>query len=284
MKLRDIYLRDPFVFYHEPENLYYMTGTSPGLWGFPMYASVDLEDWERLPDAFTAPEGTSAKPVFWAPEIHRWGDQFCLLGTMMSPRDFRGTYIFVADTPGGLYRPLTGEPATPAAWQCLDGTLFEEDGVPWIVFCREWRQVHDGGMWAMPMSDDLRKPAGRPVWLFDASEAPWARPFRQAGEDPSIRFPCYVTDGPFLYRDSENGLRMLWSSFGDKGYAQGVARSESGSIAGPWTQDDKPIFEEDGGHGMLFTSPGGAPMLSLHQPNLPPNERPVFLPFSDRGQ
>ncbi len=277
MKLTDIHLRDPFLYFHEPDHRYYMTGTQPKLWGFPMFSSIDLENWERLPDAFTAPDGFAVKPEFWAPEIHQWQDKFYLLGTITPPNHFRSTFIFVADHPCGPYQPLTGAPATPYGWQCLDGTLWIEDGTPWMVFCREWLQVHDGGMWTLPLSADLKQPAGRPVWLFDASEAPWVFPFRNVA-DESIRFPCYVTDGPFLYRDTDGTLLMLWASYGQKGYGQTIARSQSGSVQGPWVQNQEPIFAEDGGHGMIFTAPDGTLQLALHQPNNT-NERPVFLPF-----
>lgn len=69
---------------------------------------------------------------------------------------------------------------------------------------------------------------------------------------------------------------MLWSSFGDSGYAMGIARSESGTVLGPWVQEDKPIWAVDGGHGMIFRTLDGELMLTLHQPNDTPNERTVF--------
>ncbi len=61
-----------------------------------------------------------------------------------------------------------------------------------------------------------------------------------------------MTDGPFLHRTASGALLMLWSSFSTKGYAMGIARSESGTVVGPWIQEKKPIWKEDGGHGMIF--------------------------------
>lgn len=63
---------------------------------------------------------------------------------------------------------------------------------------------------------DLSGPAGKPVTLFKASEAPWVRS-HVPGEK------LYVTDGPFLLRNSRGELLMLWSSFTDEGYAIGLA-------------------------------------------------------------
>jgi arabinan endo-1,5-alpha-L-arabinosidase len=70
---------------------------------------------------------------------------------------------------------------------------------------------------------------------------------------------------------------LLWSSFGAQGYALGIARSESGTIQGPWRQDPEPLFAKDGGHGMLFRTFTGKLMLTLHTPNQTPNERPAFF-------
>ena len=39
---------------------------------------------------------------------------------------------------------------------------------------------------------------------------------------------------------------MLWSSFGDKGYTVGIARSETGRVEGPWKQDPKPLHQGGG--------------------------------------
>ena len=136
-----------------------------------------------------------------------------------------------------------------------------------MVFCHEWVQISDGTMNAVRLSADLSKPLGEPIELFRASDAPWVRPLKPGK---------YVTDGPCLYRLASGKLLMLWSSFSDKGYTLGIARSQSGTIAGPWTHDPKPVFE-GGGHCMIFRSLDGKPMLVLHAPNKSPDERAKFF-------
>ena len=137
------------------------------------------------------------------------------------------------------------------------------------MFCHEWVQVSDGEIWGMELSDDLTHAVGEPFLLFCASQAKsWLRPVDDAGN--------YVTDGPFVWE--ENGeLVMIWSSFGEKGYVQAVARSKNGDIHGPWTHDDQLLMEQDGGHGMVFRDLSGKRRLVLHAPNRTPLERPVFL-------
>jgi hypothetical protein len=66
---------------------------------------------------------------------------------------------------------------------------------------------------------------------------------------------------------------MLWSSFGDEGYAMGIALSESGSIAGPWRQHDQPLWARNGGHGMVLIRSDGTSLLVFHWPDETPHER-----------
>jgi arabinan endo-1,5-alpha-L-arabinosidase len=94
-------------------------------------------------------------------------------------------------------------------------------------------------------------------------------------------FPVYVTDGPFLHRTEAGSLLMLWSSAGENGYTLGVARSESGRVEGPWSQQPEPLWSDDGGHGMIFRSFDGQLWMALHGPNITPQERPLFIPIRE---
>jgi arabinan endo-1,5-alpha-L-arabinosidase len=205
-----------------------------------------------------------------------------MFASFKSPDRCRGTQALVSDSPLGPFAPMTSSPLTPEHWECLDGTLFVDQGVgedgvhnseSWMVFCHEWLQVQDGEMCAIRLSDDLRSTTGEPIVLFRASEAPWTHPAREVN---------YVTDGPFMHRTEMGELLMLWSSIGENGYAIGISRSESGTILGPWTHAEAPLFRENGGHGMVFRTFEGALRLAIHAPNRTPNERAVFFPLQER--
>jgi arabinan endo-1,5-alpha-L-arabinosidase len=286
----DIQIRDPFILPRRDEGAYYMFGTTDhNLWrgpggGFDCYRSRDLAEWEGPLPAFRPPRGFWGTTNFWAPEAHEYHGRFHLFATFKAPGHYRGTQVLAADRPEGPYVPIGDGPMTPDGWECLDGTLYVDTrGRPWIVFCHEWVQVHNGSLCAMRLSDDLSRPVARPVFLFNASEAPWVRPWPGAAGKPEYRFPCYVTDGPFLHRASDGTLLMLWSSFGDEGYAMGIARSESGSIEGPWEQEREPLWAKDGGHGMVFRAFDGVLYMTLHTPNETPHERAVFVPLVEEG-
>jgi arabinan endo-1,5-alpha-L-arabinosidase len=279
--LPDIRMRDPFVLPVADEGCYYLFGsTDDNTWsgpgqGFDCYRSQDLVHWDGPLPAFRPPPDFWATSNFWAPEAHFYHGKYYLFASFKAPQQYRGTQILVSDQPAGPYRPLTAVPITPPNWECLDGTLHvDSSGRPWIVFCHEWVQVHNGAVYALPLSDDLCLPAGRPVFLFNASEAAWVRP---AAPESPYRFPTFVTDGPFLHRTASGVLLMLWSSLGHHGYAMGLARSLSGHVSGPWVQSEQALWEEDGGHGMVFRAFDGRLFITLHQPNNTPFERPLFF-------
>ena len=57
---------------------------------------------------------------------------------------------------------------------------------------------------------------------------------------------------------------------GNGQYAIGVARSQSGTILGPWLQDPQPLNPNDnGGHAMIFRDFDGVLRISYHSPNTP---------------
>ena len=276
----NIHIRDPFVVPMPEERKYYIYGTTdPDCWrppgiGFDAYSSKNLEDWEGPYEAFRPEPGFWADRNFWAPEVHRHNGRYFMFASFKAEDVCRGTQVLVADDLKGPFRLHSDGPVTPKDWECLDGTLYvDDDGDPWMVFCHEWVQVGDGEMCAMRLTRELDKAAGEPIRLFYASDAPWVSDYPEKSQ--------FVTDGPFIYRAENGELLMLWSSFHRRRYAQGVARSSSGEITGPWRQDPEPLYAEDGGHGMLFRTFEGRLMLTLHTPNDFTLERPLFLPIRE---
>lgn len=272
-----IHIRDPYVALLD--GTYYLYGTGGGTcWdgyehSFYAYKSDDLAHWEGPFEVFRAPEGFWATENFWAPEMHPYKGAYYLFASFHAPGKRRGTQILRAESPLGPFVVWSEAPVTPPDWESLDGTLYVDgEGKPWMVFCHEWLQVQDGTMAIVPLTEDLRAPAGEAVVLFAASEAPWRHPDN----------PNHVTDGPFLYTTQTGKLLMLWSTNGPTGYTIGFAQSDNG-ILGPWKQAEKPLFDKDGGHGMLFRDKTGRLLLTIHAPNQSPLERPFFLEVEDLG-
>ena len=274
---KDIRVRDPYIVPVKETGKYYMFGTTDSdPWdgkgeGFLVYESVDLQHWSEPKYAFQPAPDFWAEKNFWAPEVHSYRGSWYIFASFFANGHRRGTQILKSDNLTGPYAPISEGPVTPREWECLDGTLYvDEAGKPWIVFCHEWVQIHNGEVCAMPLTEDLTAPAGEPVTLFRAKEAPWVVSFPGEGN--------FVTDGPFMFRGSDGKLKMLWSSFSTGDYAIGVAESTTGSVLGPWAQQERPVVE-NGGHGMIFDDFDGKTWLSIHSPNASPLERLLLVPF-----
>jgi hypothetical protein len=130
--------------------------------------------------------------------------------------------------------------------------VFQEWYDAYLIFSRSFEDKADGEMLAMRLSDDLKEAAEEPFLLFVAKDAPWtvAAPFTKA--IPGFEGDAYLSDGPCTYRMEDGRLLILWSSFGEKGYAVGQAYSDNGEIDGKWSHMEETLFGEDGGHGMMF--------------------------------
>jgi hypothetical protein len=290
LKLSDFYLHDPFILAHRESMTYYLYNSAGGSvtggkgTGVLVYKSRDLDTWEGPYLVFVVPPGIWANPVHgaWAPEVHEYNGKYYLFVTLHNrdrlipqppselrpiyqkvnaPHHLRGTQICIADSPDGPFQVLGPKMQTPEDYMTLDGTLWIENGVPWMVYAHEWIQMLDGTMEAIPLRPDLSEAAGPPIHLFKASDAPWLQDQQRANN----RQRTYVTDGPQLYRTKTGKLLMLWSSYRDGLYVETLAHSLSGTIHGPWKQD-LPLVGEDSGHGMIFRSFDDRLMLILHQP------------------
>ncbi len=279
-----IQMRDPFVLRHDGEGCYYLYGsTDPDIWkskgiGFDVYRSQDLEQWEGPFPAFRPEADFWSDKNYWAPEVHAYQGKYYMFATFKADGVCRGTQVLIAEHPLGPFRPHSDGPVTPRDWECLDGTLWVDDeGTPWMIFCHEWVQIKNGTVCALRLSPVLDRAIGEPIELFAARDAKWVEAVKSVKHGIG-----YVTDGPFAHRCEDGTLLLLWSSFRGGRYAQGTARSMNGGIEGPWVQQSDPIYESDGGHGMIFKTFEGDLFLALHTPNATPLERPVFLPLLEQ--
>ncbi len=276
MTFKDINIRDPFVLPYEGK--YYLYGTrGETAWtkafGLDVYVSDDLETWSDPHECFSVPDNFWGEKEIWAPEVHYYNGSFYMFVSFYSEKRSRATQILKSDSPMGPFLPFTDDAITPVGWTCLDGTFYiDKMGDPYIVFCHEWVQVTDGEIHAMKLTKDLTAADGDPILLFKASEPEWAEKNRDK----------YITDGPFMYRTKEGRLLMIWSTFTEKGYVQSIAYSDNGEIDGKWYHE-KPMFDEDGGHGMIFDDYEGNKYLILHSPNENPKERPVLLKIAEEN-
>ncbi len=299
LTLDEINIRDPFILTDNANQIYYMYRTCDSITadgkvrgGVEVFTSRDLKKWDGPQTVMRIPDGNGLTGTVWAPEVHKYNGKYYLLATINSDivwkkrkegwpdYTWRGTQIFHADSPEGPFKPFSKFVTTPTDWMALDGTLWVEDGKPYMVFCHEWVQTEDGTMEAAELLPDLSEMASLPQTLFYGSAPDWS-----TGIEPSPDSPKgYITDGCFLYRTKTGKLLMIWSSFSNGDYAIGIAESATGSVKGAWRQQEKPLFVKNGGHGMIFRTLDGALKLILHQPNSPLGaERAKIYDINDTG-
>ena len=298
---QEIRIRDPYIYTDTVTHRYYMyaqmdnrlggLGDEKKPKGVEVYISSDLKEWQPPQTVLLLPDDFWARNMVWAPEMHEYNGKYYLFVTLTSselhknmkkpdgatnwpPFYKRGTQIFVAHSPLGPFQPFDNKPHTPESWMALDGTLYIEDNKPYMIFCHEWVEIVDGSMDYIQLSSDLSKPVGDPIKMFHASEANWSTSKNNK-----------VTDGCFMHKTKSGKLMMIWSSFGVKGYAIGIAESESGKLKGPWIQQKELLYEQNGGHGMIFKTFENKLFLAFHQPNSPKgHERLKLVEIEDTGE
>ena len=283
MKRSEIGIRDPFVLLDGGK--YYLYGTrNTTAWGdadgFDVYVSDDLEEWQEKKEIFHNDGSFWATQNYWAPECVKYNGKYYLIATFGSKTRKKGIQILEADKPDGTFVPKTEYPITPEEWNCLDGTLYLDEGdIPWLVFSHSVPEELRGAICAVKLSRDFAHMESKPQVLFYAFEVQWTRPIPFAKQEFGVDGDAYFSDGPYLFRSESGRLCMLWSSWSERGYAMGISSSESGKLVGPWKHQSEAVFY-GGGHGMIFSQKSGERLLTFHAPNETLKERPLFEELS----
>ncbi|WP_082632147.1 glycoside hydrolase family 43 protein [Algoriphagus resistens] len=269
LPLDSIRLSDPYILADRNTQMYYMTGTGGMLW-----KSKDLKHWEGPYQVTKTDPGSwmGPDPMIWAAELHTYQDNYYYFATFTNTTikidtvagniiDRRASHVLVSSEPGGPYVPMVDPIYLPADKPTLDGTFWiDTDGKPYMVYCYEWLQNLNGTIEKIELKPDLSGSLGEGELLFKASDSPWSREKDANGND----VPNKVTDGPFLFRTGTGRLGMLWTSWIYDVYVQGVAYSESGTLHGPWIQEEEPVTPPNFGHGMLFKSLDDKMLMGVH--------------------
>lgn len=291
----DLSMSDPFI-YPDPETkTYYLTST-----GGRLYKSKDLVMWEGPYNIIDIKGLWIERAGFIAAaEIHKIGKWYYYAGTWSDhsdpiqeiPRRYsvphNQTYLLRSDKVEGPYTSFAIEPGydyQPREWDCIDGTLYEEDGHIYMVFVHEWTQLIDGTMDYVELAPDLTKTISEPVTMFRASESPACYEMNGIGEITfGKKMPGWVTDGPQMFRTKTGKLGMLWATWGKERYTQAVCYSESGKISGPWIQEPEPFLGNNSGHGMLFRTFDGELRYIVHHAEGNGPRKPQLWTVDDSG-
>ncbi len=284
IKISDIRMRDSFIVAYN--GVYYLYGTigeCDGEKNLYVHKSTDLENFEDPKIIFTLSDDSWGKQELWAPEVHFYCGKWYLFISILGHHGLRGTQIAVSDTPDGVFIPVANRPATPLDKSCIDGTLYVENGIPYIVYSRDWpdnfveeKGVYVGQIVAQELSPDLKEPIGEPFILFESDEAPVSAGRPAVHDFFGKTVTRYGSDGPFLTRLKNGRLLLLWSPIPNRKYLIASAYSDGG-IRGKFIHNEKPIFDENGGHAMLFKDFDNSLKMSFHWPEKFMEERTRIL-------
>ena len=264
MMRSDISLSDPFIMADSISKNYYMTGTSGEL-----FKSSDLEIWRKQAWPLNTEDitwigidHTAPSPgLIWAPELYYKNGAYYNIVTFTNPNATtegttfprRSIHILKSYKPEGPYEKIDNSDNLylPASKMVIDGTLWEEDGHLYLVYCYEWVQAGDGAIEYIELKPDLTGTIGNPHHICKASDG------RAWNTDA-------VTDGPFIFRTQTGRLGMIWTGWRSGIYVQSASYSDNGRLDGNWSHLPYPITPDNHGHGMLFRTFEGQLLMSIH--------------------
>jgi arabinan endo-1,5-alpha-L-arabinosidase len=242
---------DPGVLRDGEQYVMACTSTSPE---YPLRTSDDLVHWKLRGTIFTqATKPLWAARSFWAPEIHRVGDQYL---AYFSARHIDGDLaIGVASSRSALgpYRD-SGAPLLREAQGAIDAHQFAApDGTLYLLWKPDGNATGQAtSIKVQPLTPDGLALAGSATTLLTNTES----------------WEGSVVEGPWLI--FESGYYYLFysgNSYHSPDYAVGVARATA--VTGPYTKAPAPILSSTTrwngpGHGSVVRAPNGEWVFVFH--------------------
>lgn len=294
MNIKEFRIRDPFVIFEE--GTYYMTGTDFAPSSIYLYKSLDLNNWEKLQRPIYYCDNNNGEIEntieFWAPEIHKYNNKYYLFFSPLYKSGRRGTQIAVSEKIEGPYSLIKDGPSTPEAQSCIDGTLYIENGEPYIIYSHDWpdnyiaeKEIYEGEICAAQLSKDLCEIVGEPFVLFKGSEPCFCKAnvfvSDMFGEKSQI-IRRFGTDAPFLYKTENDDLILLWSPMIVENYVVAMAKSKNGKIRGKWEHSKEFLYDRNGGHAAIFKY-GKQLACSIHAPEKWFEEHLLCFPIEEKN-
>lgn len=253
---QNIYLADPAIF-HE-NGTYYLYGTGgDSNYGFQVYTSKDLKNWEGpkgASDGYALKKGDSfGSKGFWAPQVFRYRGKYYMAYTA---DEFIA--IASADSPLGPFRQ-SKIAKLPAGIKQIDPyVFFDEDGK---IYLYHVRLTKGNRLFVAELNDDLTAIKESTLKECISATDEWEN--TQHTDWPVAEGPTILKkNGTYYFFYSANDFRNI-------DYAVGYATSQS--PYGPWKKyEENPIISRQllkrngTGHGDLFVDDKGEMHYVFH--------------------
>lgn len=230
---------DPAIL--KSDDTYYMYATSMPSSGFWVWKSTDLVEWDAGTVAYTHDNQNERWSIgdFWAPEVIEYNGTYYMVFTAKKMNNEMTVSIASSDSPTGPFRDLYVDIFSDEEGSFIDGSLFIDDGDPYLYYVRDNRDNIINGrnvsqIYGVKLSEDLTETVGESVLLLEPDQE-----WELQNEDVDI------LEGPFMVKNNEQYYLMYTANaFWDPFYAIGYAVSDS--PLGSFVKNEKnPILEND---------------------------------------
>ncbi|OCL28772.1 glycoside hydrolase [Orenia metallireducens] len=272
---------DPFVIKHQDQ--YYMYATSAPDFGFKVWESTDLVNWEEKALALDSGlEGNRwGTGDFWAPEVINYQDKFYMTYSARDEDGHLKIALAVSDNPIGPFINLKA-PLFDRGMSYIDGHILIDQGVPYLYYVKDCSEniingVHTSQIFVQEMSKDLLELKGEPTLVVEPSQS-WE----------GISESWQWNEGPFVLKH-EGTYYLMYSAnvYSSSDYSIGYATADN--PLGPWKKyKNNPILVKDlengisgPGHNSVISSPDDSELFIVYHihtyPDMPNGNRTMSI-------
>lgn len=230
---------DPFVL--KDRDQYYMYATSKPDFGFMVWKSDNLVDWEEVGLAYDHINSNEkwALGDFWAPEVIKKDGTYYMSYSARNQSGSLRIAIATSDSPTGPFTDVNPD-LIEEEGSYIDGHIFiDDDSIPYFYYVKDNFENIVGGknvshIYVQKMTEDLLNLVGEPEFLLEPD---------QEWEDPNGDFQW--NEGPFVLKNG-NQYYLMYSAnfFASPDYAIGYAISDR--PMGPFKKSESnPILSAD---------------------------------------
>ncbi|WP_157052559.1 glycoside hydrolase family 43 protein [Ornithinibacillus contaminans] len=273
---------DPFVL-KDGDN-YYMYATSEASYGFKVWKSDNLVDWQEVGIAYNHYDQSErwAFGDFWAPEVIKYQDRYYMTYSGRNEGDSLRIAIATSDNPLGPFEDYNTD-IIEQSGSYIDGHIFmDDDGTPYLYYVKDnYENIIDGKhvsqIYVQEMSNTLDKVIGEPQLLLQPDQE-WE------GLDGDYQW----NEGPYVLKHDDKYYLMYSANL----YASaeyGVGYAVADAPLGPFKKaDENPILSKDlengisgPGHNSVTVGPDGESLYTVYHthtyPEAPSGDRQMNI-------
>ncbi|PFA66816.1 glycoside hydrolase [Bacillus sp. AFS015802] len=273
---------DPFIL--KSKDMYYMYATSEASYGFKVWQSSNLVDWEEKGIAYDHydQENRWATGDFWAPEVIAHNGKYYMTYSARNNAGSLQISIAVSDDPLGPFKDQSTE-IIKQSGSYIDGHIFmEDDGTPYLYYVKDCSENmvdgnHVSQIFVQPMDQTLTKVVGSPTLLLEPDQD-WE------GHQGDYQW----NEGPFVLKnDGKYYLMYSANYYASEDYGVGYAVSDKPT--GPFKKaSENPILSKDldkgvsgPGHNSVTTGLDGQTLYAVYHihthPEVPSGDRQMSI-------